>query len=589
MRSARTWLCTALAALAVALVAPAHAADPAKVLRIASVDIETLDPHQYNDDPSFQVVSQIFEAAYEYDYLASPPRLVPLTAAGAPEVTDGGRTWTVRLKQGIYFTDDPAFKGTPRELVAQDYIYAYKRWLDPNGKRGGSVLADLIVGARSAVDAAKASGRFDFDAPIEGLRVVDRYTYRVRMSAPNYPNIKDLLGFVTAVPREVVEANGNDIRAHPVGTGAYRLREWVRGSRVVLEANPAYRSISFPPSSSPAHATLERTMQGKRLPRIGVIEIAIIEEELTRLLKFEQGGLDVVELRGEVAGRLMKDGKLGPEYAARGITRHAYAEPFLFSLYFHMPDPVLGGVSKEHIALRRALAMAVDLDTLVRVVYAGQAMAANQMVPPGVGGHDAALTWKPVYDPAGARALLDRFGYRRGADGYRTTPEGKPLAIMLSLRTGAVSREIQTLWKRGMDAIDIRTEFRLAPFQDIIKEVVQGQYQAYFGGFGGSPWGSAELQQLYTKQSPRLNVTRFSLPEYDREIERFIATDDDAERVKAARAMNDIVRNYVPLIPIIFRVQSDYVQPWVQGYAPPLFMRYWKYLDLDLARRGKAN
>src|SRR5512140_3722984 len=158
--SLRRALTHAIAVVACACTSMSFAADPAKVLHIASADIDTLDPQQYSDDPSFQVLISIFEPALEWDYLATPPKLVPLTAAAMPEVTDDGKTWTVKLKPGIFFTDDPAFKGKPRELTADDYVYAYKRWLDPNGKRGGSVLADKIIGARALVDAAKTSGHF---------------------------------------------------------------------------------------------------------------------------------------------------------------------------------------------------------------------------------------------------------------------------------------------------------------------------------------------------------------------------------------------------------------------------------------------
>ena len=68
----------------------AHAADPNKVLHVASFDIETFDPQQFNDDPSFQVFTSIFEGLYEYDYLTSPPRLAPVTAAGPPVITEDG-------------------------------------------------------------------------------------------------------------------------------------------------------------------------------------------------------------------------------------------------------------------------------------------------------------------------------------------------------------------------------------------------------------------------------------------------------------------------------------------------------------------
>ena len=146
--------------VALALGSPiVHAADPAKVLRIASPDITSLDPQQGTDVYSTRVTSALFEALYQYDYLASPAKVIPNTAAAMPEIGDGGRTWTIRLQRGIRFADDPAFRGKPRELVAGDYVYALKRWLDPTLRGGGdTALTDLIAGARAVVDAAKAPG-----------------------------------------------------------------------------------------------------------------------------------------------------------------------------------------------------------------------------------------------------------------------------------------------------------------------------------------------------------------------------------------------------------------------------------------------
>ena len=131
------------------------AADRGKVLHVASTNIETLDPQRWNDDPSYQIQFAIFEGLYEWDYLASPSRLVPNTATAMPTIADDGRTWTIRVKPGIHFTDDRAFNGKRRELVAEDYVYSLKRVLDPGLQRGGSPVAtDLIVGARAVVDAA---------------------------------------------------------------------------------------------------------------------------------------------------------------------------------------------------------------------------------------------------------------------------------------------------------------------------------------------------------------------------------------------------------------------------------------------------
>ena len=575
------------AAFSCAIASVTLAAEPSKVLRIAAFEIDTLDPQQYADDPSFQVVMALFEPAYEWDYLSPTPKLLPLTAAAMPEITDGGRVWTIKLRQGILFHDDPVFKGKPRELVATDYIYSYKRWLDPNLRRAGQpVLTDLILGARPVIEAAKKTGKLDYDAPIEGLRVVDRYTLQIRMSQPNYPGVRDLISFVGAVPREVVEAAGLDIRTRAVGTGPFRLKEWKRGSRLVLERNPAYREAYFPASERKEDADLVRTMKGKRVPMADLVEINIVDEDITRLLLFEQGGLDFVQLRGEIATRLLANGKLKPDYVARGITRQVNVEPFLFSLYFNMKDPISGGMSNERIALRRAIAHGFDTDTLIKVVLADQAIPANQFIPPGVRGHDPESPAKSIYDPATAKALLDRFGYtKRDTDGFRQVPDGSRLTIVLSLRTGGITRELQTLFKKNMDAIGLRTDFNVMPFQDMIKDLEKGKFQMYSGGFGGSPSGYNEHSQLHSKQPQRVNVVQFANADYDRAAEAFLKSATEEEQLAAARTMYGIARTYMPQLPVYFRLESNYVQPWLSGFRPGVFSSYWKYLDVDPAKR----
>ncbi len=581
----------ALMLFALACSCVAVAADPNKVLRVALPDIDTLDPQQATTIPAQRVILAIFEGLYSWDYLNTPAGLMPVTAIAPPEISDGGRTWRISLKPGIHFTDDPAFHGKARELVADDYVYSMKRRLDPNLSRGGdTVMTDLIIGARAIVDAAKKPGaKFDYDRPIEGLRALGRYTIEIRLSAINYPSVQIFLT-AWAVAREVVEAAGGDIRTRAVGTGPYRVREWKRGSKIVLEANPNYRTLRFPASSNPADAELVRSMRGRTLPQIGVIDISIIEEDTTLLLEFERGALDYVELRAEIANRLLAGDKLKPEYAARGIVRHARLEPFLFFVDFNMIDPVVGGMSNDKIALRRAIAMGLNTQNLVDVVYAGQGQPANQMIPPGVSGHDPAAPLKSLYDPAAAQALLDRFGYKnRDADGYRQTPDGKPLTVVLSLRAAAISRETQTLWKRDMDAIGIRIDFRVAPFQDFVKDLIAGKYQMSAAGFGGVPTGDGILELLDSRQPPFANQSRFKLAEYDQWVDRFLQTPTPSEQVAAARRMNEMARAYMPLLPMIFRRENDFVQPWLLGFRPQVFGTYWQFMDIDLDRRKRAG
>ena len=142
-----------------------------KTLRVAFPVAETgFDPQATSDLYSDHVQRAIFEPLYGFDYLARPYKRVPRTAAALPQIDDGGRTWTIRVRPGIYFADDPAFKGKSRELTAADYVYSLKRLLDPRVRSPFSwYLQGKLVGAESVIDAARASGKFDYDAPIEGL------------------------------------------------------------------------------------------------------------------------------------------------------------------------------------------------------------------------------------------------------------------------------------------------------------------------------------------------------------------------------------------------------------------------------------
>ncbi len=597
MIATRTMTTLAIGLIALVSAAPAplaNAADLSKVLRVALPDITSLDPQQGTDLYSTRITSHIFEGLYQYDYLSTPARIVPNTAAAMPEVSDDGRTWTIRLLQGIRFADDASFRGKPRELVADDYAYSLKRWLDPNLKGGGDPqLTDLLVGARAVVDAARKPGaKFDYDARIEGLRAVDRRTLQLKLSQPDYTLLERLASLPSfAVAREAIEAAGADVMTRPVGTGPYRLSEWKRGSRVVLEANPYYRTITFPDSADPSNRALVQSMKSTKLPAIGRIEVSIIEEQLPELLAFDRGDLDYIALAGQTVERALTDGQLRPEYAARGIQHMRYVVPALIYTYFNMEDPVVGGFAAERVALRRAIGMGFNTPDFIRVLYAGQGMPANQLLPPGVVGHDAALDGKSSYDPAGARALLDRFGYKdRGGDGFRETPDGKPLALTQNSMPDSWSREADTLWIKSMQSIGIRMQINTAPFADLLKQSLAGQLQMFNLGIRSlDSSGYQILQTLWGKSPPDTNRARFKLADYDRAYEAFVRTAPGAERNAMVRRMSDLVQAYAPLAYQVYPIGNFVLQPWVKGFYQSPFGFSWKYLDIDNAKRTVAS
>ena len=537
------------------------------------------------DKFSNDVASVIFEGLYEWEYLGNPPRPMPRTAVALPSYSPDRKTWTIKVKPGIFFTDDPAFKGKPRELVAEDYVYTIKRALDPNLRGGGDPqITDLIVGMKPLVDAArKPGGKMSYDAPVEGLRAIDRYTLQLKLAEPNYPIIMSMLVTAYAHARDVVEAAGGDIQSRPVGTGPYMLKDWQRGSKVVLEANPKYRALTFPASSDPALAKTVNAMKGRKLPAIGRIELSVIEEQPVRVLEFDRGKLDYVELRGEAVGSLIKNGELDPALAKRGIGRIPNASNSVRSLYANMDDPVIGGMDNARVALRRAMNMAIDVETLIKVVYNGQGMPATQIVAPGILGYDPNAKKRP-YDPATAAALLDRFGYnKRDAQNFRLQPDGKPLTVVITIFTGTAWREIQTLLKRDMDKLGVRVDFKSTPVQDVFKEAAQGKFMINIHGRSATPLGTI-FQTFYSTQPGESNESRFRSQDYDRAADAFFLADNDAARQKAANRMTEILQTYMPVMPLLYDVENAFTQPWLLGYWPSRVAAYWQYMDLAPAK-----
>jgi len=597
LRATVAWLA---AALALAGPGAAGAADMNKTLRVAFNAAETgFDPQAISDLYSAYVTRVLFDPLYRYDYLARPFRIVPNTAAAMPEVSGDGTTWTIRVRPGIYFADDPAFKGRKRELTAADYVYSWKRLLDPKLRAPNiEAMTDRFVGDDAVLAAAKAAGRLDYDMPFEGVRAIDRYTIRLRLKRPDYDLLDDLSSSVmAAVAREVVETYGdagNRVMANPVGTGPYRIAEWRRGQRIVLEASPTFRDEFFPDSTDPADRGILAAMKGRKIPVIGRVEISIIEEANPRLLAFQQGALDIANpVPPDLIGNVLDRGnQLEPALAAKGITLMRGVQPTITFEYFNMEDPVVGGYTPERIALRRAIGMAYNVDDEVRVVRQGQALAATQMLAPNLTGHDPTFGGHAKYDPPTAKALLDRFGYvDRDGDGWRDLPDGKPFTLRMASSISGFDQQLDELWKRSLTAVGIRVEFVKQKFPELLKQGRAGQLQMWgLANTASSPPGFGVMGLLYGPNAGLSNLARFDLPEFNRLYEQGKRLPDGPERNRLLRRMSELVSVYAPWKLQAYRIENVLIQPWLVGYKyNPFNPNHWAYWDIDLAKRAATR
>ena len=596
-------VCLALA-FTLALPVPALTSEaPRKILKVAFRSAETgFDPSMISDLYSRTITPHIFEALYSYDHLARPAKFRPLTAIGMPEVSADFRTWTIRIQPGIYFADDPAFKGARREMVAQDHVYAIQRIADPVNKSQlwSWVETFGLVGLeelrKESLDTRKP---FDYSRPIEGVRAIDRHTiqFKLKQSRPRFLSSiagSDLLG---AQAREVVEFYGDDIAAHPVGTGPFKLKQWRRSSLIVLEKNPDYRDVRYdaePAADDAVGQAILAKFKGRKLPMVDEVQVSIISESQPFWLSFLNGQLDAIAgqtgaVPGEFITQAMPNGKLAPFLAKRGVQAVRQVNSDSGLVYYNMEDPVVGGYTPQKIALRRALNLAQDLEREIRVVRRGQAIPAQSPVSPNLFGYDAAFkSENSEYDPARAKALLDLYGYVDiDGDGWREQPDGKPLVIVRATQPEQINREYDTLWKKSLDAIGIRTTFQTSKWAEQLKAARAGKLQVWsLASSAADPDGQGAFQRFHGPQSGSQNLARFKNAEFDAIYDRMDALPDGPERLELFRRAKLIAVAYAPYKSTVHRISTDMLHPWVIGFRRPLFWQeWWHMVDIDMSRK----
>ena len=558
-----------------------------KVLRIAfEAPDDGFDMVKTFNFYSGNVADVIFERLLQYDYLANPVKLVPATAQSMPVIKENGKVYIFKIKPGIYFTDDPAFKGKRRELVAEDYVYSIKRILDPkNHAPSFSFIDNKLVGANALVDQAKKTGTFNYDAKIDGVKALDKYTIQFTLTQPDY-NFPYILAYSTfgATAREVVEYYKYQLGMHPVGTGPYMLSRYVPRSKIELIANPDYRGFvwNFKSTGTAWDNQLVKQMSGKRMPQIGKVNISIIEEEQSRWLAFQSKQLDFDKVTSSAIPKVLdQNNQLKAEMQKQGIRLYANKEAEITYSMLNMRDPVVGGNSLDKIALRRAIAMSFNVNEYIRILRKGQAVKAEMLVPAGINGHNPNYRSSIGYNPVLANKLLDHFGYKKGQDGYRNLPNGKPLTLKINTESGTASVMYSELWKKNLDAIGIRADFKVSNFADNLKAATQCQYMMWSGAWHADyPEGENFTQLLYGPNVGRGNQSCYQSAAYDNLYKQAMQQAPE-KRMPFYEKMSRQIEADGTWILQDTRIRNWLIQPDVQGFkAHPIMNTNWQYLDI---------
>ncbi|MDP9364796.1 MAG: ABC transporter substrate-binding protein [Chloroflexota bacterium] len=457
---------------------------PGGTLRFGVDPAATIEPHQLNDDPGIGTVHQVCEMLVDIDYEGNlQPRL-----ATSWEPGEGGKTWTVALRQGVTFHN-----GQP--MTADDVVATFKRLVDPNS--GSSALAT-----------------FDF-LPPEGVRAVDQFTVAFDLNRA----VVDFPAYLNSYQAVILPANwpGN-FAQNPIGTGAFKLVEYVPQQRVRYERNPNYWQAGTP-----------------YLDGVEAITLAP-DNQVTALL----GGA-VDHLTNPAALPLVRD---NPDIQTLSISTSGHDGIFMRVDQAPFNDK----------RVRQAMALCMNRPDLIASVWQGQGELGNDNVFAPNFPISPSLEQR-VQDHERAKALLAEAGHPNGFPATLTTSsDTDPLPTMAAV--------VQQMFKPvGID-IEIRTEPGSVYFTTDWLETPLN-----ITNWGGRATPSQYLSTAYVTGSV-WNASHWSNPTFDGLVGQLDAELDLEKRKELARQIATIMTDEVPAIIPFFINGVTFVRANVQGYVP---------------------
>ena len=574
-------------------------------------EMKGFDPIQSDEETKSYCVQNVYDSLYEFHWLKRPLELVPCLAAEMPRVAPDGLTWTIPLKKGVRFTDDPCFPGGKgREFVASDLVYCFKRLMDDRLASPGTwVLDGQVVGldefrqasAKIPRDDARDSyepGPAGFPA-VEGLSAPDPYTFVIRLKQP-YPQLRWVLamGYTAIYPHEAVAAYGIEFMNHVVATGPYLLKEYVPRQRLVLVRNPNYRTDDlFPSDGMPGDESLHRLDDaGKPLPLNDRVVATAFVEQQPMWLYFQAGFLDRAQIpKDNFAGAIdPKTGALLPEFAGRGVRLDK--DPRLEVIYdcFNMQDPVVGTpAGAKGLAIRRAMSLAFDEEWARVNLY-------NERVTPVQG---PIIEEFPEFDPgfvnpwkhakgeshADAVVRARKILADAGLEGGRGIPP-----IVQEVVSDTTNLQFFLAMQRDMKEIGIDLRSNRVGWQEQNQRIREAKAQMWGLSWGADyPEAQNFLQCFYgPNKSPGPNGSNYEDAEFDALYAKAAVLEPTEERKQLYRRMQEIVVDRCLWIFKYRRLAFNLVEPWLHGYRyNDVSAKYFKYcrVDDDPRRRTIAD
>lgn len=558
-----------------------------QVYRAAELDdVRSWDPASAYDEISLEYVPVVYETLFQYDYLSETYKLAPLLAADMPQYSPDRLTVTIRLKHGVKFQDDPCFKATNgkgREMVADDFIYEFKRLAyTPVGSQGFWIFDGKIAGINAfheKVDKAldKDAVAKVFQENVEGIKALDNYTLQFKLTKP-YPQLLYVLamGFTSPVPHEAVEMYGDEhgnMTDHAVGTGPFILKRWDRNKSVVLDRNPNFHPDFYPTDGSQEFRKRGLMADaGKTLPFLDRIRMEVIHENQPRWLNFLKGKLDKFRLQKDnFPQAITNQVNLTPEMAAKGIRLDINSGVSFYYISFNTKDPIL-----KNKYLRQALSSAIDRDKWTETFTNGTGKKQVTALPPGVPGRPEAQKLKYDLDLARAKELLKKAGYPGG--------QGLPVLNFDLRGADSINRQYGEFFQNQWAPLGVKINVIANTFPAFLEKMKIGNLQVSYGGWVLDYPDAENVFQLLWGQNkvPGPNEANFDEPEMNKLYEALAVLEPSPKRSELIRKADDILQEEVPWALGYYNADYWVTQPWLQNFrGSAVILNHLKYFRVD--------
>ena len=481
--------------------------------------LSSLDPAFARNQANIWATTQIFNGLVQLDEGLKPAPAI----ARSWEVSPNGLKYTFHLRPDVYFHDSPVFpRGRGRRVLASDFLYSFKRLLNPQTASTGSwVFKGKVLETAEGLVSDTC------------FKVLNDSTLNIYLKAPfiAFPEILSM-PYCFVVPQEATEKYGKDFRAQPVGTGPFIFKLWEEGNAIVLHKNPRY---------------WRKDRAGHQLPYLDAVQISFINDRKMEFLTFQQKKLDFLSgIRGSSKDLILnKDGTLQAEFAGKF---NLQKEPYLNTEYIGFQlDPKNmrdANPSLQDKRVRQALNYAINKKELV-VYYRNNLGIPGHagMVPPSLPSFDAKAVGGYAYNPEKARELLAKAGFNRQ----------NPLRI--SLNTVAEHKEIAEFMQKKWSEVGIVAEINIsqaAAHQEAVDNGRSGFFMKSW--FGDYPDAENFLALFYSKNfSPAgPNKTHFKNARFDELYEKAKLEQDMQKRYALYREMDKIVVEECPVIVLFY-------------------------------------